>query len=77
MSNSKTHSSIVMSLLWGQGLFKYEDLVSKHWPEFGASGKESMTIADVFRHEAGLSLFPESVQLEDTLVENIKKNHMG
>eukprot|EP00494_Astrolonche_serrata_P032483 UN32752 len=40
-----------------EGYFHYNDLVTKHWPEFGQNGKENLKIEDIMRHEAGLSNF--------------------
>jgi len=31
-------------------------LVTKHWPEFGANGKDTITVADVMRHAGGVPL---------------------
>jgi len=35
----------------------YNDLVIKHWPDFGKNGKTKIRISDVLRHEAGLLCF--------------------
>ena len=45
MSCGKNWESIVMGMLYDKGLFKYEDNVSKHWPEFGQNGKENVKIS--------------------------------
>merc|ERR1711983_295641 len=67
-----------MGLLYDKGLFKFEDKVSKHWPEFGQNGKEDITIADVMRHSSGLSYFTESLSsIKDAWTENLKKNKVG
>merc|ERR1712156_1207007 len=34
-SSGKTLECIIMAMLYDKGLFKYEDKISKHWPEFG------------------------------------------
>jgi serine-type D-Ala-D-Ala carboxypeptidase len=47
-----TGSSIL--LLIEQGKLKLEDLVSKHWPEFAANGKDTVTIAHLLLHTSGL-----------------------
>jgi len=49
--------AVALAMLVGRGLVKYDDAVSKHWPEFGQHGKQDVTLADVMRHEAGLSYF--------------------
>ena len=33
-SSGKSLASIFLAMLWDQGLFQYEDQVSKYWPEF-------------------------------------------
>ena len=48
-------------MLYDKGLFKFEDKVTKYWPEFGQNGKEELRICDVLRHESGLSYFTESL----------------
>lgn len=47
-----TGSSIL--LLIEQGKLKPADLVSKHWPEFAANGKDTVTIAHLLLHTSGL-----------------------
>ena len=39
-----------------------ERKVADFWPEFGAQGKEEVTIADVMSHRAGLSALSREVQ---------------
>ena len=50
-----------MGMLYDKGLFKFEDKISKYWPEFGQNGKEELRICDVLRHESGLGYFTESL----------------
>lgn len=69
--------AIVFGRLVDQGLVKYDDKVAKHWPEFAANGKEDVTIAQVLRHESGLSELTKSLKVEDVLRENIKQNSVG
>ena len=57
-----------MAILYGKGLFKYEDNISKHWPEFAQNGKENVTISDVFRHQSGLGMVSNNIFI-------VKKNH--
>ncbi len=42
-------------LLIQQGKLKPEDLVSKHWPEFGANGKDKVTVEHLLLHTSGLT----------------------
>jgi CubicO group peptidase (beta-lactamase class C family) len=42
-------------ILIQQGKLKPSDLVSKHWPEFAASGKEKVTVEHLLLHTSGLT----------------------
>ena len=70
--------SIVMGLLYDKGLFKFEDKITKFWPEFGQSGKDDVRICDVLRHESGSAWFTESIPtVKDAYTESIKLNKIG
>ncbi|CAE8635598.1 unnamed protein product [Polarella glacialis] len=56
-SSGKNMEGVALAMLVDRGLVKYEDPVAKYWPEFGRHGKQDVTLADVMRHEAGLSYF--------------------
>ena len=65
-------------MLFDKGLFKYEDRISKYWPEFALNGKEQVRIADVLRHESGLAWFTESIpSIRDAWKDNVKRNKIG
>ena len=51
-SSGKSLEAIVMAMLYDKELFKYEDHVAQHWPEFAQNGKEGIRICDVLRHES-------------------------
>lgn len=53
-STTKTLSTIVMLMLYEKNRFAFEDPVAKHWPEFGKNGKQSITIAHIMSHSAGI-----------------------
>merc|ERR1711892_159855 len=76
-SSTKSLTAISMAMLYDQGLIKYTDKITKHWPEFGENGKEETTVADLMRHEAGLADFNQSVESGALLKENIKNNAVG
>ena len=40
-----------MGMLFDRGLFKYDDKVSKHWPEFGQEGKDNIRSVHVFTEQ--------------------------
>ncbi len=42
-------------ILIQQGKLKPDDLVSKHWPAFGANGKEKVTVEHLLLHTSGLT----------------------
>ena len=67
-----------MAILYDKGLFKYEDKIAKHWPEFSQNGKENVKICDVLRHEAGLAYFQKDCpSLDDLKTDNIKLNKVS
>lgn len=53
-SLSKAVLSVLALRLIGQGVLHPDDPVARHWPEFAAAGKETITLADVMTHRAGL-----------------------
>ena len=53
-SSGKSVASILLAIMAGEGRLEFTDPICKHWPEFGQNGKETLTIADLMRHESGL-----------------------
>ncbi|WP_433561428.1 serine hydrolase domain-containing protein [Nocardia sp. CA-151230] len=43
----------------------WDEPVTTWWPEYGAAGKESTTLADLLAHRAGLPAFDRPVPVED------------
>ena len=76
-SSGKNLEAIAISALVDQGLIEYDAKITRYWPEFGAQGKDGVTVADLMRHEAGLANFDTSLDAEDLFTENIKKNAVG
>ena len=76
-SSGKSLEAIAIASLVSKGLLSYDAKITQYWPEFGANGKQGLTIADLMRHEAGLANFDTSIDLEDLFTENIKKNVVG
>lgn len=64
-STSKGITGLTLAYAHSQGLFSYDDAVSKHWPEFAAAGKEKITIRQLFSHQAGLPCLDFSPSIED------------
>jgi CubicO group peptidase (beta-lactamase class C family) len=54
-SSTKAITSLVVAMLEDRGCLNYDQLVESLWPEYGQNGKAGTTIAQVMRHEAGLS----------------------
>lgn len=76
-STSKCLESIIMGMLYGKGLFEYDEKISKYWPEFSQNGKGDVKISDVLRHQSGLAYFSEAMPISMAWRENIKRNEMG
>jgi CubicO group peptidase (beta-lactamase class C family) len=76
-SSGKSLEAIAMAALVSKGLLSYDARITEYWPEFGANGKEGLTIADLMRHEAGLANFDTSLDMADLFTENIKANAVG
>jgi CubicO group peptidase (beta-lactamase class C family) len=58
-STTKGLSALAMALAHSQGLFDYDEPVSKYWPEFAQQGKEKISIRQLMAHQAGLFAFDE------------------
>ena len=76
-SSGKSLEAISVASLVSKGLLNYDARITDYWSEFGANGKEGLTVADLMRHEAGLANFDTSLDMEDLFTENIKKNAVG
>jgi len=78
-SCGKNIVAIVVARLVDQDLLQYDAQVSDYWPEFGQNGKggDNITIADVLRHECGLTTFGHTFDKEDFTIESIKQNSIG
>ena len=54
-SATKGVTATVIHRLVDRGLLSYDEPVAEYWPEFGANGKDEITLRDVLRHRSGLS----------------------
>jgi CubicO group peptidase (beta-lactamase class C family) len=54
-SATKAMASTVIHRLVDRGLIDYDAPVAEYWREFGANGKQNITVRQVMRHRAGLS----------------------
>lgn len=76
-SSGKNLEVIAIASLVDRGLLDYDAKVVSYWPEFGAHGKDQLSIADVMRHEAGLAAFDTSLDALDLHRDQIKGNAIG
>ena len=67
-STTKGLSGLAMALAHSQGLFEYDERVTKYWPEFAQQGKDRITIRTLLAHQAGLFAFDELAD-RDTIAD--------
>ena len=53
-STTKGIAGLTIALLVERGLLDVERPLAEIWPEFGAAGKQGITVAEVLSHQAGL-----------------------
>src|SRR5437870_5285221 len=61
----KGAASTIAHILVERGLFGYDTPVVEVWPEFGAHGKEKVTVRHVLSHTAGVPGIPLITTIED------------
>jgi CubicO group peptidase (beta-lactamase class C family) len=66
-SSTKGVTSICANALIERGLLNPEAPVAALWPEFGANGKERITVGQVLSHQAGLPIVEGDMSLADAL----------
>lgn len=54
-STSKGVTSTLLNMLVDRGELDYDDSIARYWPEFGAEGKDTISVRDLMTHRAGLS----------------------
>lgn len=64
-STSKAVNALCFAMLVDRGLAAYDDPVVRWWPEFGAQGKEGVTLAMLLSHQAGLCSFRDPAVMQD------------
>jgi CubicO group peptidase (beta-lactamase class C family) len=64
-SVGKGAASTIVHILAERGLFGYDTPVVDLWPEFGAHGKQSVTVRHVLNHTAGVPGIPLDTTIED------------
>jgi len=76
-SSGKSLESILLGMLVDQEGLDFDALVQSYWPAFQGKGKDSLTIADVMRHEAGLAQLDVSFAPTDIQAPAIHSNVVG
>ena len=66
-STTKGVASIALAVAHSRGLLDYDETVARYWPEFGAAGKERVTVRQLLSHQAGLCAIDERLELADLL----------
>jgi len=64
-STGKAIAALVIARLVDRGLLDYDAPVADFWPEFAASGKSAVTVAQALSHQAGLSRLSEEMDAAD------------
>jgi len=64
-STTKGLAATCIAMLVDRGLLDYDAPVIRYWPEFGQKGKERVTVAHLFSHQAGLCGVDQPVRMED------------
>ncbi len=60
-STTKGVASTLLHMHADRGLIDYDTPVAEYWPEFGAAGKENLTVRQLMCHEGGLYAIAEMV----------------
>lgn len=76
-SSGKSLEAIALAMLVDRGLLDYNAKIVDYWPEFGANNKQDTSIADLMRHEGGLSAFDTSIEPTDMHPRQLKANALG
>lgn len=63
-SVTKGVTALAVHMQADRGLLNTNDPVAKYWPEFGANGKQDITIEDALSHRAGIPQMPPGVTPE-------------
>jgi CubicO group peptidase (beta-lactamase class C family) len=64
-STTKGPVALAIAILVEEGKLDYAESVARYWPEFGARGKHSITVAQLLSHQAGLCGLPGPLTVED------------
>jgi CubicO group peptidase (beta-lactamase class C family) len=71
-STTKGVASTIVHRLVDRGELGYDDRVADHWPEFGAGGKERVTVRDLLTHRAGLHSVQAVARRAEELLDHLE-----
>ena len=63
-SCTKTFTAVTALQLVGEGKLELDAPVARYWPEFGAAGKDKITLRHLLSHQAGLPALREMLPAE-------------
>ncbi len=63
-STSKGLAAMAVALAHSRGLFAFDEPVARYWPEFGAEGKQAVTVRQLLAHQGGLCAVDEALTPE-------------
>jgi CubicO group peptidase (beta-lactamase class C family) len=66
-STTKGITSLAIAMCVEQGLLDYSERVVAYWPEFAAHGKDTVTVAQLLSHRAGLYTVDGPITLDEAL----------
>jgi CubicO group peptidase (beta-lactamase class C family) len=64
-STTKGMGALTVALLVENNELSYQAKVTDYWPEFGARGKQDVTVAQLLSHQAGVCGVSEKITVED------------
>jgi CubicO group peptidase (beta-lactamase class C family) len=71
-STTKGVASTIIHRLVDRGELGHDDRVADHWPEFGAGGKERVTVRDLLTHRAGLHSVQAVASRAEELLDHLE-----
>nr|WP_308163110.1 serine hydrolase domain-containing protein [Nocardia alni] len=77
-SATKGVASTVLHRLADRGLLDYDAPIAAYWPEFGAAGKERITVRQLMTHRTGLSALPQiATRAQDVLDHELMQQRLA
>ncbi|HUY23373.1 MAG TPA: serine hydrolase domain-containing protein [Acidimicrobiales bacterium] len=70
-STTKGVAATVIHRLADRGLVDYDAPVASYWPDFGAAGKQAITVRQLLSHQAGLHSMTDLVDGPEALLDHI------